>query len=51
MRDYSIIPLKINKYSDLNNFDEYEAKEASWPPAIILAAVHEIYRREMEPND
>lgn len=50
MRDYSIIPLEINKYSDLDDFDEYEAKEAGWPPALISAAIHEIHRREMEPS-
>ena len=50
MRDYSIVPLEINKYSDLDDLDEHEAKEAGWPPSLISAAVHEIHRREMEPN-
>jgi len=48
--DYSVIPLGVDKYSDLDDFDEYEAKEAGWPLSLISAAVHEIRRREMEPN-
>lgn len=50
MRDYSIIPLEINKYSDLDDFDEYEAEEANWPSSLISAARREICRRETEPN-
>ena len=51
MRDYSIVPLEINEHSDLDDFDEYEAKKAGWPPSLISEAVQEIQRREMEPNE
>ena len=39
-------PLAINQWTDLDDFDEHEAKAAGWSPATIRAAIAEIQRRE-----
>ena len=45
---HQMAPLEINEWTDLADFDEYEAKAAGWPPELITAAIREIQRRELD---
>jgi len=49
--DYTIQPLEINERSELDDFDQAEAREAGWPSELIADALAEIWRRELMPNE
>lgn len=46
--NYRIEPLRISRWTNLDSFDEYEAKAAGWSQETITAAIREIQRRELE---
>ena len=48
---YEVVPLGIDRYTNLTDFDEYEAAENGWPQVLISAALREIGRRELTPNN
>jgi hypothetical protein len=48
--NYQTPPLEITEWTSLSDFDEYEAKAAGWPPALIRDAIQEIQRRELKPQ-
>jgi len=47
---YNPKPLRINKYTDLTGFDQYEAKAAGWSSFAIRQALLVIWRREGAAN-
>ena len=46
--DYKTEPVCISQWTNLDGFDEYEAKATGWSQEIITAAVREIQRRNLE---
>ena len=44
-------PIEINEWTDLDNFDEYEAKEQGWSQELLTAAIHEIQRRDLDTQE
>ena len=46
--DYEVEPSRISRWTNLDGFDEYEAKATGWSQEIITAAVREIQRRNLE---
>jgi len=49
--NYQIEPLHIGRWTDLDDFDEYEAKAIGWSQETITAALREIQCRELDTND
>ena len=46
--NYETEPVSISRWTNLDGFDEYEAKAAGWSQETITAAVREIQRRNLE---
>src|SRR3990167_1567244 len=48
---YEVVPLGIDRYTNLTDFDENEAAENGWPQELISEALRGIGRRERTPNN